>query len=160
MNPAIKRFARNALMVMSLVTMLSAVPTLAHADDWGCQVLLCLANPGGPEPAAWLADLGAGTGASNMWAGSGYCREDLLYWGGPEESIPLCRASGAINVMIDGALYTRVWWGTGGVDGNSTITEYYGPPDLSGVPDQVAYDPTQAFARWMPAQDDDARWNR
>ncbi|MBU9576283.1 hypothetical protein [Burkholderia multivorans] len=196
MNLAIKRCVRDVLVALSMAMMLSAVPTLARADDWGCQVLLCLSNPGGPEqygacvppieklwtalrhgdpfpacdfsaglaslspdvrnaiPAAWLADLGAGTGASNTWAGSGYCREDLLYWGGPEESIPLCRASGAINVMIDGALYMRVWWGTGGVDGNSTITEYYGPPDLSGMPDQVAYDPTQAFARWMQAQDD------
>ncbi|WP_370689509.1 hypothetical protein [Paraburkholderia fungorum] len=178
---------------------LSVVPAVAHADDWGCQVLLCLANPGGPEqygacvppieklwkalshgdpfptcdfsawlsslapdvrnaiPAAWLANLGAGTGASNTWANSGYCREDLLYWGGPEQSVPLCRASGAINVMIDGQLYTRVWWGTSSANGGSTITEYYGPP---GVTDQAAYDPTQAFALWMQAQNDDARWNR
>ncbi|WP_254221493.1 hypothetical protein [Burkholderia multivorans] len=198
MNHATRRFLRNVLVALSLAMTLSAMPALAHADDWGCQVLLCLANPGGPEqystcvppierlwtalrhgdpfpacdfsaglaslspevrdaiPAVWLANLGAGTGASNTWAGSGYCREDLLYWGGPEQSMPLCRATGAINVMIDGTLYTRVWWGTVGVGGNSTITEYYGPPDLSGVLDQVAYDPTQAFARWMQAQDDTA----
>lgn len=202
MNHAIKYFCRNLLVVLPLALTLSAVPTMAHADDWGCQVLLCLANPGGPEqygacvppveklwkalshgdpfptcdfsaglaslspevrnaiPAAWLANLGTGTGASNTWASSGYCREDLLYWGGPEQSVPLCRASGAINVMIDGQLYTRVWWGTSGADGSSTITEYYGPPDMSDVPDQAAYDPTQALALWVQAQDEDARWNR
>ncbi|MDN7842677.1 hypothetical protein [Burkholderia multivorans] len=201
MNHATRRFLRNVLVALSLATTLSAMPALAHADDWGCQVLLCLANPGGPEqysacvppieklwtalrhghpfpvcdfsaglaslspevrdaiPAAWNANLGAGTGAYNTWAGSGYCREDLLYWGGPEQSMPLCRAFGAINVVIDGTLYTRVWWGTGGGAGNSTITEYYGPPDLSGVPDQAAYDPTRAFARWMQAQDDTSSRN-
>ena len=196
MNHVIRRLFRNALVALSLAMTLSAIPAVAHADDWGCQVLLCLANPGGPEqysacvppidklwtalrhgdlfptcdfsaglaglspdvrnaiPAAWLVNLGVGTGASNTWASGGYCREDLLYWGGPEQSMPLCRASGAINVMIDGALYTRVWWGTDGIEGSLTITEYYGPPDLSGVPDQMAYDPTQAFAHWMQAQDD------
>jgi hypothetical protein len=201
MNHATRRLFCNALVALPLAMTLSAVPTLACADDWGCQVLLCLANPGGPEqygacvppieklwtalrhgdpfpacdfsaglaglspdvrnaiPAAWLANFGAGIGASNTWADSGYCREDLLYWGGPEKSMPLCRASGAINVMIDGTLYTRVWWGTGGIDGSSTITEYYGPPDLLGVLDQVAYDPTQAFAHWVQAQYDASSGN-
>ena len=206
MNHTIKRLFRRCLVALSLAMTLSIVPTLARADDWGCQVLLCLANPGGPEqygacvppieklwkalshgdpfpscdfsaglaslpsevrnaiPAAWLANLGTGTGASNTGASSGYCREDLLVWGGPEQIVPLCRASGAINVMIDGQLYTRVWWGTSGgasgAESGSTITEYYGPPGLSGVQDQAAYDPTQALALWMQAQDQDSRWNR
>ncbi|AOK67879.1 hypothetical protein [Burkholderia multivorans] len=206
MNHTIKRLFRRCLVALSLAMTLSFVPTLARADDWGCQVLLCLANPGGPEqygacvppieklwkalsqgdpfpscdfsaglaslpsdvrnaiPAAWLANLGAGTGASNTWASGGYCRVDLLYWGGPEQSVPLCRASGAINVTIDGQLYTRVWWGTSGgtssAAGSSTITEYYGPSGLSGVQDQTAYDPTQALALWMQAQDQESRWNR
>lgn len=205
MNSVINLSFRKLVVALSFAVTLSVVPAVAHADDWGCQVLLCLANPGGPEqygacvppieklwkalshgdpfptcdfsaglsslapdvrnaiPAAWLVNLGAGTGASNTWASSGYCREDLLYWGGPEQSVPLCRASGAINVMIDSQLYTRVWWGTSSANGGSTITEYYGPPGLSGVSgvtDQVAYDPTEAFALWTQVQNDDARWNR
>ncbi|RQU79340.1 hypothetical protein DF141_06535 [Burkholderia cenocepacia] len=202
MKPIVKQFFRNLPVALSLAVTLSAVPVAARADDWGCQVLLCFANPGGPEqygacvppieklwralshgdpfpacdfsadlgslppdvrnaiPAPWLASLGAGTGASNIWASGGYCREDLLYWGGPEQSVPLCRASGAINVMIDGQLYTRVWWGMSVADGSSTLTEYYGPPNVPGVTDQVAYDPTQALALWMQAQNNNAHWNR
>lgn len=135
-------------------------PGTARADDWGCQVILCLSNPGGPEQYGecvppveklWAAlrhgdpfptcDFGAGgsqgTSAVNVFAGAGYCREDLLYWGGPEQSELLCNARGAINVEIDGALYTRVWWDARGAD--RTITEFYG-----GGTTQVSYDPTQS----------------
>lgn len=194
-----QKFFRNLLVALSLMTAFSVMtPTLARADGWGCQVLLCLANPGGPEqysecvppieqlwsalshgdpfptcdfaaglanltpdevaaiPPAWLSNLGAGTGATNTWASGGYCREDLLYWGGPEQSVPMCNASGAINVMIDGQLYTRVWWGTRGPGGSSTITEYYGSSDPSinvpGIPLQQAYDPTKAEALWLEQQ--------
>ncbi|QVN18973.1 hypothetical protein [Burkholderia pyrrocinia] len=195
-----KKFFRNLIMALSLMTVWSVVaPTLARADDWGCQVLLCLANPGGPEqyaqcvppieklwsalshgdpfpscdfsaglanlapairaaiPASLLANLGAGTGASNTWAGGGYCREDLVYWGGPEQSVLMCGASGAINVIIDGTLYTRVWWGVsypGSLAGlslngstSSTITEFYGSGST-----QKPYDPTQAGAQFLQQQ--------
>lgn len=30
------------------VAVSAGVAAPAHAQDWGCQVLLCLANPGGP----------------------------------------------------------------------------------------------------------------
>ncbi|MDR8105040.1 hypothetical protein KPB04_25265 [Burkholderia cenocepacia] len=140
-------------------------PGLAYADDWGCQVILCLSNPGGPEQYGecvppierlWRAlrhgdpfpTCGFGTGgsrgtaASNTFADGGYCREDLLYWGGPEQSELLCRADGAINVAIDNQLYTRVWWD---VDGRGpTITEFYGPGST-----QVPYDPTQSAALFL-----------
>ncbi|AOJ42407.1 hypothetical protein WJ23_31560 [Burkholderia lata] len=135
-------------------------PGFAHADDWGCQVILCLSNPGGPEQYSecvppierlWRAlrhgdpfptcDFGAGgsrgTFASNTFASAGYCREDLLYWGGPEQSELLCRAFGAINVDIDNKLYTRIWWDIAGP--NPTITEFYGAGST-----QVPYDPTQS----------------
>ena len=135
-------------------------PSLAHADDWGCQVILCLSNPGGPEQYAeclppieklWRAlrhgdpfptcDFGAGgsqgTSASNTFASAAYCRGDLLYWGGPEKSELLCGARGAINVDIDGELYTRVWWDADGED--HTITEFYG----AGSTD-APYDPMQS----------------
>nr|WP_260858771.1 hypothetical protein [Paraburkholderia sp. BCC1885] len=161
-------------------------PTLAHADDWGCQVLLCLANPGGPEQYSecvppierlWSAlrhgdpfptcDFGsggaegsqanAGTSASNTFASAGYCREDLLHCGGPEDSELLCGAAGAINVEINGQLYTRVWWDTGGGVGvaapgeSSTLTEYYGAGST-----QMRYDPTQAAREFLEQQ---YRWN-
>ncbi|SOE69253.1 hypothetical protein SAMN05414139_03498 [Burkholderia sp. D7] len=136
------------------------VPRLAHADDWGCQVILCLSNPGGPEQYTecvppieklWRAlrhgdpfptcDFGAGgsqdTSASNTFGSAAYCREDLLYWGGPEKSELLCGARGAINVDIDGELYTRVWWDAS--DEGRTITEFYG----AGSAD-APYDPMQS----------------
>ncbi|WP_429440833.1 hypothetical protein [Paraburkholderia sp. GAS33] len=165
----------------------------ALADDWGCQVVLCLADPRGPEaesacvppigklwtalrhgdpfptcnfnssstdlpssvlsaiPASTLANLGNGSGAVNVAASSNYCREDLLHWGGPEQSELLCSASGAINVTIDGTLFTRVWWDAPGQD--STIAEYYGTP-MAGVPATAPYDPTMAAQQFMQLQNE------
>jgi hypothetical protein len=144
-------------------------PGVAHADDWGCQVILCLSNPGGPEEYAecvppveklWRAlrhgdpfptcDFGAGgshgTSASNTFASAAYCREDILYWGGPQESELLCGARGAINVDIDGTLYTRVWWDADGED--RTITEFYGAGS-TGAP----YEPTQSARLFLERTD-------
>lgn len=148
-------------------------PGVAHADDWGCQVLLCLSNPGGPEQYGacvppierlWSAlrhgdpfpacDFGAGgsqrTFATNTFASGRYCREDLLYWGGPEQSELMCRAAGAINVEIDNQLYTRVWWDV--AYAGSTVTEYYGTGSTR-VPSQmlsdVPYDPSKSAALFL-----------
>ncbi|WP_213762405.1 hypothetical protein [Caballeronia sp. dw_19] len=140
-------------------------PCLAHADDWGCQVLLCLSNPSGPEQYSgcvppieklWRAlrhgdpfptcGFGAGgsqgTFATNTFASGGYCREDLLYWGGHEQSELLCRATGAINVDINNQLYTHVWWDVAGP--GPTITEFYGAGST-----QVPYDPSQSAALFL-----------
>jgi hypothetical protein len=140
-------------------------PGLAHAEDWGCQVILCLSNPGGPEQYTecvppieklWRAlrhgdpfptcDFGAGasqgTSAANTFASAAYCREDLLYWGGPEQSELFCGARGAINVEIDGELYTRVWWDADGED--RTITEFYGAGSI-----EAPYDPTESGRLFM-----------
>ena len=141
------------------------LPGGVHADDWGCQVLLCLSNPGGPEQYSacvppierlWRAlrhgdpfptcDFGAagsqGTFATNTFASGGYCREDLLYWGGLEHSELLCRATGAINVDIDNQLYTRGWWDVAGT--GSTIAEFDGAGST-----QVPYDPSQSAALFL-----------
>jgi hypothetical protein len=141
------------------------VPVVAHADDWGCQVLLCLSNPGGPEQYSacvppierlWSAlrhgdpfptcDFGVGgskgTFATNSFASGGYCREDLLYWGGPEQSELMCRATGAINVDIDNQLYARVWWAVSGQ--GRTLTEFYGAGST-----QVPYDPSQSASEFL-----------
>jgi hypothetical protein len=164
------RRMRGVVRRWSLVLALSAstsilAPDVAHADDWGCQVLLCLSNPGGPEQYSacvspieklWSAlrhgdpfptcDFGVGgsqgTFATNTFASSGYCREDLLYWGGPEQSELLCRATGAINLDIDNQLYARVWWDVGGV--GPTITEFYGAGST-----QVPYDPSQSATLFL-----------
>jgi hypothetical protein len=133
-----------------------ATPSHAFADAWGCQVLLCLADPQGPETGAecrppieklWgalehgkpfptcnlnssAADLppevksqlpastlsaGQGTGARNVGAGPNYCSPNLLDWGPPDQSTLTCGARGVINVTIDNALFTRVWWGVNGL---------------------------------------------
>jgi hypothetical protein len=160
---AIRKATRWWLISCAFVAgMFVLMPAFAHADEWGCQVILCLSNPGGPEQYSecvppieklWRAlrhgdpfptcDFGSGgsqgTSASNTFASGGYCREDLLYWGGPEQSELLCRAFGAINVDIDNQLYTRVWWDVGGT--GSTVTEFYGAGST-----QVPYDPTRSAA--------------
>jgi len=161
---------RGVLLRWSLVFALFAgtsilAPGLAHAGDWGCQVLLCLSNPGGPEQYAacvppieklWSAlrrgdpfptcDFGTGgsqgTFATNTFASVGYCREDLLYWSGPDQSELFCRATGAINVNIGNQLYTRVWWDVAGT--GPTIIEFYGEGST-----QVPYDPSQSAALFL-----------
>jgi hypothetical protein len=152
-----------ALMLFAGTTIF--VPGVAHADDWGCQVLLCLSNPGGPEQYSacvppierlWSAlrhgdpfptcDFGVGgsngTFATNTFASGGYCREDLLYWGGPEQSELMCRATGAINVEINNQLYARVWWAVSGQD--RTLTEFYGAGSM-----QVPYNPSQSASEFL-----------
>jgi hypothetical protein len=149
------------------------MPGLAHADDWGCQVILCLSNPGGPEQYGecvppieklWNAlrhgdpfptcNFGVGgsqgTSASNTDASAAYCREDLIYWGGPEHGELLCGARGAINVDINGQLYTRVWWDANAED--RTITEFYDAGSTQGST-QAPYDPTQAGREFIERVD-------
>jgi hypothetical protein len=157
---------RRWLLVMALSASTSILsPGVAHADDWGCQVPLCLANPGGPEQYSacaspigklWSAlrhgdpfptcDFGAdgsqGTSATSTFARSGYFREDQLYWGGPGQSELLCRATGAISPDIDNQLYTRVWWDVGGA--GLTITEFYGAGST-----QVPYDPSHSATLFL-----------
>ncbi|MGF6479569.1 hypothetical protein [Paraburkholderia sp. JPY419] len=172
---AMRGIARRWSLALALLAGTSFfAPGVAHADDWGCQVMLCLSNPGGPEQYGecvppieklWRAlrhgdpfptcDFGAGgahgTSATSTFASGGYCREDLLVWGGPEQSELLCRATGAINVTIDGQLYTRVWWDVGGQ--GPTITEFYGAGST-----QAPYDPTQSAALFL--QRIDEQWDR
>lgn len=103
---------------------------LAHADEWGCQVLLCLSNPNGPMAVSecvppisrlfhHLAKGGgmpsceqsgnssaSAQGASKSWCPAGY----LL----PHPDIKdeyFCMMSGSIDVQINGQPWQRVWWG-------------------------------------------------
>jgi chromosome partitioning protein len=160
-------FAQYRWLIVLAVAVITPVfaPMLARADDWGCWVILCLTNPGGPEHYSacvppigklWSAQrhgdpfsicgFGAGgsqrTDAFNTFASGGFCREDLLYCGGPEQSELLCRATGAINVDIDNQLYTCVWRDISGQGG--TIAEFYG---AGGT--QVPYDPSPPAALFL-----------
>lgn len=162
---AARRPRRRITACVVLLCLAMVTPGAACASDWGCQVILCLSNPGGPEQYSecvppveklWSAlrhgdpfptcDFGAsgsqGTSAANTFANAGYCREDFLFWGGPEQSELLCRASGAINVDINGQLYTRVWWDVGGP--GATLTEFYGAGST-----QAQYDPTQSATLFL-----------
>lgn len=171
--------ARLHALAAALALIAPAVPV--YADDWGCQVLLCLSDPRGPETEAdcvppierlWRAlehgepfptcdfnsslndlpaderDLlppealtaGQGTGASHTWASGSYCRLDLLHWVGREQDTLGCNARGAINVVINNSLFTRVWWGVGG----RTITEYYGQGSTA-----KPYDPSTTAQQFL-----------
>jgi len=176
-----------SVLISGFLMALSA-PKIAMADDWGCQVLLCLADPRGPETESacvppieklWsalahgksfptcdlstsLADIpddaksllpasalttGQGTAASNTWASGSYCREDMLYWAGHDQDTLACRSSAAINVTIDGVLYTRVWWNEGG---GATTNEFYGAGSTA-----VDYDPTKSAQTFLNQQNSD-----
>lgn len=39
---------RNVIIVAQVITVAISLIQVAHADDWGCQVLLCLSDPRGP----------------------------------------------------------------------------------------------------------------
>jgi hypothetical protein len=141
------------------------VPGTARADEWGCQVMLCLSNPGGPEQYSecvppverlWAAlrngdpfptcDAGAegsqGTLAVNPFAGAGYCREVVSDWGGPEGSELLRNARRAINFEVDGTLYMWVWLGASST--GRTITGLDGAANRA-----IPYVPTHATAPFL-----------
>ena len=167
--------ARRWSFALALLAGASAfAPSVVYADDWGCQVMLCLSNPGGPEqygecvpPIEKLrralrhgdpfptCEYGAGTAqamsVTNTFASGDYCREDLLVWGGPVRGELQCRATGAINVTIDNQLATRIWWDVHGQA--STVSEFYGAGST-----QMPYDPTQSAALFL--QRIDQRWDR
>jgi hypothetical protein len=120
---------------------------VAQASDHGCQVLLCLANPGGPTKVAecvppikkLLKDLAKGkafpsckfsdssgqeTGTSsqhfavNKSASKRFCHPDYLV---PAEDRrdAYCLMKGAITVTVNGAKTQRIWWNNSG----ESITE-------------------------------------
>jgi hypothetical protein len=192
-NVLVKRNRRKivptALMLACAAVAAIGKPVLALADDWGCQVMLCLADPRGPEtesqcvppieklwselrkghafptcdfassyndlpanlqsaiPASVMQTMAASnSGGTNTFASGSYCREDMLYWGGPEQSVLMCRATGAINITINGQLWNRVWWDVSG-QGNS-IVENYGSYGTQTTP----YDPTKAAEEFLELQ--------
>ena len=67
----------------------------AHAQDWGCQVLLCLANPGGPTQYAECAPP-----ISRLW--------DALRRG---SAFPTCSGPSAATSGTDGKFYRKHGYG-------------------------------------------------
>lgn len=163
----------SAALAMLLLTLGMGASNNAAADDWGCQVLLCLADPRGPTTEGacippitklWrelskghafpFCDMGGGASGGNTFASSGYCREDLVYMSGGDNPQPMCNASGAINVLVNGQLFTRVWWGVNGrLSGKSggTLSENYS----GGTGPQ--YDPTKATESFLQKLRDQQR---
>ena len=117
-----------------LAALLCALAAPARAVD-GCKVLLCLAAPswrsipqcvptihqlhrdlarGKPFPTCSMA--GAGNSASNAWASApANCPPQYTHVvDGESGPIYSCDYAGAISVSINGAPFTRTWWGIGG----------------------------------------------
>ena len=128
------------LFTLLLLLGLTAAPKTAHAVD-GCKVLLCLAAPswtsipecvptirklmhdlerGRPFPICSIS--GAGNSATHQWASPPiFCPPQYTHVFQNESGPPYtCDYSGAVAVNIDGVLWTRTWWSTGG----DSVTEY------------------------------------
>lgn len=123
----------------------------AHADDWGCQVLLCLSNPNGPTAVAECVDPinklwkelakghdfptctfapgpngeSAQSQAANNYGGnqwaSGTFCPPQYTYIDSSTTLPYCTMTGAVSVVVNGQPWTRIWW-----NGSTTKTEYSG----------------------------------
>jgi hypothetical protein len=160
------------LSIISLVALSALVPTLARAAD-GCTVLLCLAAPkwsaipqcvapirqlfndlarGRSFPTCKMGNGGNGgtgnTSASNAWAQAPtLCPPQYTHLldidPGPAYS---CDYTGAVSVVINGALFARTWWNTDG----QTVTEF-----TPGAKSQLGtWDPQfdADYSAWLAAQ--------
>lgn len=133
----------------------------AQASDHGCQVLLCLANPGGPTKVAecvppikkLFKDLArgkafpscsfssgnggnAGTSstnyAANKTASARFCHPD--YFVPAEDHQPArCLMSGAVTVTVDGVRTQRIWWNGSGESVAESSFELADPDTGGGV---------------------------
>lgn len=114
----------------------------SHADDkdHGCKVMMCMSNPNGwtavqecnPPIEKLKRDLAkkrpfptcqsGNSNSSHNWASASYCPEQYLVavTYGDETKIE-CKFAGAVNIVIDGKPYTRVWW-----NANDSVTEAFG----------------------------------
>ena len=118
----------------------------AQADDFGCQVLLCLSNPRGmlalkeceppiermfeemrrlrPPPFPTCDFAGGGSNfATRDWGNGGFCPEQLASY--ECDNRRTCKASAVITTTFDGVATRRIWSNNDGV----LLTEE--PPDDS-----------------------------
>jgi hypothetical protein len=127
------------LLALALVATLGVLPLTTYAVD-GCLVMLCLAAPswrnvpqcvdpvrqllrdlahGHPFPSC---SSGAGNSAGNRWADApSFCPPQyttaLVLESGVGYS---CAYAGAVEVSVDGTLWSRTWWSWGG----DSVTDY------------------------------------
>lgn len=119
------------------VAALAAAPAFAKADNWACEVVLCLSNPAGATAVAecvppikklWrqlargkgfpFCDMSGGgstpgNSVQNQRANGHNCPDEYRYWGGRHGNVPMCEFTGVVSVKIADQLYTRVWWNEG-----------------------------------------------
>ncbi len=131
--------ARMALLVIAVCASW-LLPLPARAAD-GCLVLLCLAAPswhsiaqcvdpvrqvlrdlarGRPFPSCSMS--GRGNSASNQWASApAFCPPQYTSSTELESgTVYICAYAGAVEVNVDGALWSRVWWSPSG----DSVTEF------------------------------------
>jgi len=122
---------------MCVAALALALGSTAQADDYGCQVLLCLSNPAGPmavsecvppisrlfsemaqlhPPPFPTCDLaGATNTAALQYGASGdYCPESMASYECNNQRV--CNVRGSINVVIRGTLVRRFWWPAAGFE--------------------------------------------
>lgn len=147
-----------------LAALLGATP--AKADNWGCEVLLCLSNPAGPTavgacvppitrlwkhlakghafPTCDMGAGGAGTGATHRYASERLCPPMYLVF--YEDLGARCEYAGVIDVYASGKQQARIWWQAGG-----SVSEPIPGSNVPGSPkfiaDREAYLQAQEAAR-------------
>lgn len=155
-------------MNLFLAVIFCLAPLFAHADDWPCTVVMCLANPQGPTatPACvppiqklWseLAKGHAfpscnmntgeisGNSATNQMATANNCPPQYEYWS-QDGSTVLCRFSGVVSINFAGKPFSRIWWG-----GNSSVTENLSSDAISSPGSSTQFQ--DDYAVWKKQQD-------
>lgn len=142
------QFKKTILNLAAITTLTFGYAANAAADDYGCTVLLCLANPAGassepecrpsitrlwedlarmrPFPICIMGDSSSGTNASNSYLSTNTCPPQYLDYSG---EWPVCTYSGVISLNVNNAPYSQVYWNFGG-----STTEMWGtpPPPIPG----------------------------
>lgn len=152
----------------ALAVLSSFATTSANAAD-GCKFLLCIAGPwasisecvptvrevfddlakGRPFPTCDMS--GEGNSANNTWVTEQQCPIMYRQYDAVDGNYLSCQYPGLINVYIDGALWSQVFWTTRG----DTVTWYSDTArtELTKQPDSLPLDDTFAndLANWNGA---------
>lgn len=103
--------------------------SIAQADDWGCEVLLCLSNPAGPTAVAecvppirklWRA-LARGHAFPTCLMGNSQNHNAQHEWASVKNCPPgylaqdfngdyYCLMRGVVTVTVNGVVQSRTWW--------------------------------------------------
>lgn len=118
--------------------------SLARADDWGCEVLLCLSNPAGPTAVTQCVppikklwrELAKGrafptcmmnnsnsSSAQNTWSNENNCPPQYIRYQQNDSGTPYCLYSGVITTITNGQVVMQTWWSS-----SDSVTQYFGAP--------------------------------